>query len=126
MPPHGRYGETRGVRWDPELRAFTLKCDDCAANGKTAYWPLTVDEVTGQPEYWNPRTMQRCRACDADQRRRKERERTRNNPELREARRIAAKQYYCENKDVISMKHSEYMRGYRRRMKDKTDKETAA
>lgn len=113
MPPHGHYGSTRGVRWDSETELFEMKCDDCSASGQQSYWPLTV-------EFWNPRTMQRCRACDYERRRRMERERRKSDPAFRQARLERAKAYYHANKPVVSLKHKEYMREYRKRLKGET------
>lgn len=117
MPAHGKYGETRGVRWNPEVDAFTLKCDDCAKRGDACYWPLTLD-------FWNPRTMQRCRACDADKRARMEREKRRADNAFAEERRARARAYYRENKAVMSMKHTIYMR--ERRARQRAERDNAA
>ena len=52
-----------GVRYDPGEREFLLRCSECAAKGRNAYWPLTL-------EFWNPKDgLQRCRACSRERRR---------------------------------------------------------
>ena len=111
MPPHGLYGNTRGVRWNEEIQCFTLKCDDCARKGNIQYyWPLVL-------ELWNPNSMQRCRACNLDKKRR-EAKKARQDPIHREKLRIAAAAYYEENKPIRAMKHKDYMKGYRQRKRD--------
>lgn len=110
MPSHGRYGETRGVRWDPELRDFVMKCDDCARKGHRSYWLITL-------EFWNPRSMQRCRACNMEKKRTDEGARRRSDLAYAKRRREYAKRYYEENKPVVAMKHKIYMRAYRKRQR---------
>lgn len=98
MPAHGLYGQTRGVRWDPETQSFVMKCDDCQRRGGGAYyWPLTL-------EFWTTKTMQRCKACHLAKKARLERERLKNDADHREQRRIAHKVYYSENRDVARLK----------------------
>lgn len=62
--------------------------------------------------------MQICRACYLEGKRRYGKERTQNDPVFREKRRLYAAKYYAENKDVHNMKHSIYMREYRKRQKE--------
>jgi len=105
---HGHYGETRGVRYNPDIGDFELKCDDCVGKRNTrCYWPLTLD-------FWNPRTMQRCRACDVERRARLQREKRKADAVFAEAERQRNRTYYKENKAVMNMKHTLYMRGYRK------------
>ena len=113
MPNHGHYGNTRGVKWDEDLQGFTLKCDDCMRHGNTqTYWLLTRD-------FWNPKSMQRCLACNLDKKRRDAREKRRD-PAIREAHRIRSAEYYIENKRTVNMKHVVYMREYRKREKERS------
>lgn len=65
--------KARGVRWNEELECFEMKCESCfARRGRHpggSYWPLTL-------EFWDPREgLQRCRACIAEDKRNKEKER---------------------------------------------------
>lgn len=103
MPAHGLYGETRGIRWDREEECFTAKCNRCAAINQTrCYWPLTL-------EFWNPSSMQRCRACNADLKRIKQRVYA-GTPEQRAKARVYARTYYHENRDAVRVKQREYKR----------------
>ena len=112
MPPHGKYGETRGVRWDPGEGEWILKCDECAAKQSTKYyWPLSL-------EFWNPRTMQRCRACDKERRARLTREKRRADAVFTNQERLRNRVYYRENKDTLRSKHTLYMREYRKARKE--------
>jgi hypothetical protein len=106
MPPHGLYGRTRGVRWSKELDGFEMRCDDCAIRGQTCYWPLTR-------EFWDAYSLQRCRACNLAKKKRESKRRFDGDSEHREKRRASAMTYYRENKSVIRMKHTLYMRAYR-------------
>ena len=66
-----------GVRWDPDMGEFQLRCTDCASKGRTAYWPLT-------PEFWQPDWgMTRCRACWNERKAARQRARWRSDPEWR-------------------------------------------
>ena len=102
MPPHNLYGNTRGVRWDPKEQEWLLKCDDCSRKAEKCFWPLNL-------EFWNPKSMQRCRACNLVLKRIKAKE-SRSKREVRERNRLAAKAYYIENRRVMNMKHAIYMR----------------
>ena len=97
MPSHGHYGETRGVRWNPDIDGFEMRCDDCARYDRMCYWPLTL-------EFWNPRTMQRCRACDKARRARTERKRH-NDLSYAERRRLASADYYRKNRVQLNAKN---------------------
>lgn len=122
MPAHGRYGETRGVRWDPDLGEFKMKCDDCSRRGHgiACYWPITI-------EFWNPTSMQRCRACNLDRKRRLEREARRDNPEHAGRLREKNRAYYAANRDVLSMKNTIRNRNWReqRRARQEAEEKTA-
>jgi hypothetical protein len=61
----------RPARWNPDLKEFELQCPDCVAKCRQSYWPLSI-------EFWNPRTVRRCRACIAERDRDKQRERRKN------------------------------------------------
>lgn len=51
------------VRWNAALGEFELRCDDCKARGNVAsYWPITT-------EFWDKRTMVRCRSCNLERHR---------------------------------------------------------
>jgi hypothetical protein len=104
---HGYYGRQAPFKFDRDTKEFLLRCNDCAERGDAAYWPLTT-------EFWNPSQLQRCRACGLAKKRRQSRQRTLDDPVHAQARREYNRAYYHENKDVISMKHTIYMRGHRK------------
>lgn len=108
MPAHGKYGNTRCVRWDDDTQSFMLRCEDCSAKTGARFWPLTL-------EFWNPKTMQRCRACGAEKARKRERDKRRTDPAWAAEQRRKSMEYYVENKPVVAMKHKEYMKDYRAR-----------
>ena len=65
------------VRWRPE--GPELRCESCAAAGRGAYWPLTL-------EFWYPlRGMTRCRACIRERDNATKRARSRSDPAYRAA-----------------------------------------
>jgi len=117
MPSHNRYGDLSNVRYDPDMGEFLLRCPDCVSDGR-CWWPLTL-------EFWNPRrspggkTMQRCRACDAERKSRLERERIVVDKEYAARRRASARAYYHENKDVIQPKSTIRNREWRARKREK-------
>lgn len=115
MPAHGLYGRLRGVRFNKAEGYFEMLCPGCEKRGNVQYfWPLTLDEL-GKPEFWDAGSLQRCRACNLEKKRKDGRDKRASDPEYRERLRLEAKAYYAENKKVMSMKHSDYMRGYRER-----------
>jgi len=73
-------------------------------------WPLDL-------EFWNPTSMQRCRACNLALKRIAAKK-ARSRPEERERARLANKAYYAENKRIVNMKHAIYMREYRARERE--------
>lgn len=117
MPPHGLYGRLRGVRFNEEEGYFEMLCPECERKHSGQYfWPLTIGD-DGRPEFWIGRSLQRCRACNLEKKREAHR-RENLDPAHREKRRLEAAAYYKENKRVVNMKHTIYMRGYRKRKKD--------
>jgi hypothetical protein len=76
------------VRYDPDVEAWFMRCDSCASSGgSTAWWMLTL-------EFWNPHSLQRCRACHQV----RDRLRTRQTVGQRRARERA---YYRKHRSLI-------------------------
>lgn len=94
MPPHGHYGKTSNVRWvfdgpAPDEGHWQMRCPECDPT-KGCWWDLTI-------EFWDPRTLLRCRACDRRRRRRSDRNR-------KAARAAYNRQYRKENRDWLLAK----------------------
>jgi hypothetical protein len=66
----------RPARWNAELGEFELQCPECVSKCRNSYWPLTI-------EFWNPRSVRRCRACHLEGDRAKKRA-LRQDPAVRE------------------------------------------
>ncbi len=96
MPPHGRYGNTAIVRYRSAEAEFEMRCPDCARADRQCYWPLTV-------EFWDPRSLQRCRACEAAKRARYDREKRQADPEWAKNK---ARKYFVANKRTINLKRN--------------------
>lgn len=101
MPAHG-YARTRGVRWNRQTLAFEMWCPDCAskggAQGGPTFWPLTH-------EFWDVHNgLSRCRACQAEKKRREERgRRALKRDELNAANRA----YYAANRELLRWKDNQ-------------------
>ncbi len=78
--------KTRDVRWNPGLECFELRCHDCRGKSQV-WWPMEL-------EFWDPQTLQRCRACEAARNRRARRAYYAANPELEKARNRAYDRKY--------------------------------
>lgn len=117
MPAHGLYGNTRGVRYDFKEQEWLLKCDDCERYGRVrCYWPLVID-------FWNPRSMQRCRTCNLERKRAIDRK-ARMDPAIRAKRNEDARRYFQANKgEAQRFKNRERQREWRARKK--AEKEAA-
>jgi flagellar motility protein MotE (MotC chaperone) len=73
----------RGVRYDPDLGEFQMRCGDCSRRSERAFWPLTL-------EFWEPKHgMNRCKACHNEIKARRVREALRADP-ARKAAKYAA------------------------------------
>jgi hypothetical protein len=86
----------RGVRWNKDTLTFEMWCPSCEAKGNTAtFWPL-------DPEYWAiGRTLQTCKACNAESKRRAEKtRRAAKRDELVAANRV----YYQDNRELLRWK----------------------
>ena len=94
MPAH-HLERTRGVRYNKLTEEFELWCPDCEryTKGQT-FWPITL-------EFWNPHTLQRCRACETDKHNRMEAARRTANLEAMRARN---REYYLANRHILRIK----------------------
>lgn len=81
------------VRWSPD--GPEMRCDECAdKGGVAAYWPLT-------PQFWDPRNVQRCRACNLGRKRAKAKAKYWADPETHRQRAI---EYHELHRRVIQLK----------------------
>lgn len=105
------------MRWNRVEGYFEMLCTSCQKKDRACYWPLTKNEF-GQPEFWIAGNMQTCRSCTLTAKRLAEKHKRQSDPEHRAKRNQYAKDYYAENKPVVSMKHTQYMREYRAKKKE--------
>lgn len=85
--------ESRAVRWTPE--GPELRCANCSERGGvTAFWPITE-------EFWNPRNLKRCKACNLALKRQKAKAAYWADPETH---RRLAHDYYRRHAKVIRLK----------------------
>ena len=106
MPPHGHYGDSNPIRWNKQLGQFEMQCVDCRDKREASFWPITL-------EFWYPRTLRRCRACDLERRSRLEREKRRTDPVFRASQNRKAAAYYQANSDVLRPKNTLRNRAWR-------------
>lgn len=119
MAAHNSYGETRGVRWDPKEKEWILKCDSCVLKRNTkVYWPLSH-------EFWDKRTMQRCRACELERKRIREKKKRIDDEDYAMRERARRAEYLIRNRDDIRVTRRFYARTYRARQKAKRELELA-
>ena len=62
-----------GVRWREDT-GFELRCEDCATRKRQCFWPLAE-------EFWNLRSLIRCKSCERDRKAKRIAERRRADPE---------------------------------------------
>lgn len=98
MPAHGKYGMTANVRWvydgpAPDDGHWQMRCPDCSTRDQARWWDLTL-------EFWDHRSLQRCRACDRQRRRESDRRRATDD------RKIAQRAYHHANKALINAKRT--------------------
>lgn len=92
MPAHGKYGLTSLVRYNKAEDEWSMRCADCAAADRACWWPIGI-------EFWDPRSLLRCRACETAKRRRQDRERRGRIPQAERDR-----EYRRKNRAVLNMK----------------------
>ena len=93
---------------------WELRCEDCHRKRVAAWWPLTS-------EYWNEHNMARCRACNLE--RKRAREKTYRRPymvryrvEARSAIAIKNRLYYESNRERLNAYNREYREANRARI----------
>jgi len=104
MAAHG-LERTRGVRW--RTGGFEMWCPDCDAKGRgQTFWPLTR-------EFWDIYVgLQRCKACNAERKRRAEDGRRAGIPTSLISERNAA--YYAANRERLRARQNARRRAKRR------------
>lgn len=100
MAAHGHYGDTSDIRWVAAEGEWYRRCPDCRKREQQCFWPLTR-------EFWNPQSMQRCRACNLVRKRVMDRAARAARPN---ARLEAQRKYSRENRAVINLKRRERRR----------------
>lgn len=91
-------GKRSGIRWREDV-GWEVRCDWCANHtGRTAtYWPLT-------DEFWDRKSMARCRACLRIQKNRRDRARYATDMAWRARRQQGSREYRAVAGDVIALK----------------------
>jgi hypothetical protein len=103
------------VRWRVEV-GWEMRCRDCQAKRQAAYWPLLP-----VGEFWDPRNLARCHACNRALKRQRERTSAsrrryiaRYRQECRGAIAIKGAAYYAANRERLNA----YNRAYRAKYGD--------
>lgn len=82
---------------------WELQCKDCHRRTRGAsYWPITH-------EFWNPKNMARCRSCQKELKRQRERE--------NESRKVYMAAYRIIARDAIAITQREYDRTHAERVR---------
>lgn len=105
----------RGLR-EPTLRwtgeEFEARCSDCKDKKQACYWPITR-------EFWDPRNLQRCRACNKDRRRKIEVSSYRRlyqaeyRRQTAEVQAFKSREYYAANRDEVKARNRVYYEAHR-------------
>lgn len=102
------------VRWSED--GWQMRCPDCPARVSPRWWPLTE-------EFWDRRNLARCRACNRELKRARDRASERRRDYIRSWRREAVhaialynRDYYEANKDRILAQVADYAERNRERI----------